>query len=173
MANFDQAFDQAMLAEGGFKLHKVAGDTGGLTYGGIARNKNPDWTGWAYIDRGETPPTHLLRDYYREGWWDPIRGDEIKDQGVAYTLYSFATNSSARLRPTTAIKLAQLAAETVPDGVVGPKTVAAINALNPELFILRFGMARLARYVQIVRNDKTQLKFLLGWTARTISESTT
>lgn len=172
MADFDQAFDRAVLAEGGFKLHKVVNDTGGLTYAGIARNKNPDWAGWAFIDRGETPPTQMVRDFYREGWWNPIRGDEILDQDVAYTFYSFATNSSARLQPTTAIKLAQLAARATPDGVVGPKTVAAINALDPELFILRFGMARLARYADICNKNRSQRDFLLGWLNRTLREST-
>lgn len=171
MADFEQAFERALLAEGGYKLHKVAGDTGGLTYAGIARNPNPDWPGWAYIDRGETPPSQLVRDYYREGWWEPIRGDDIADQCVAYTLYSFATNSSARLRPTTAIKLAQLVAGATPDGVFGPKTLAAINAMHAELFVTKYALARLARYEQIVRRNRVQQKFLLGWLSRTLRES--
>lgn len=173
MADFDQAFERAILAEGGFKLHQVSGDTGGLTYAGIARNKNPDWVGWAYLDAGETPPTALVREYYKTGWWDPIQGDAILDQDVAYTFYSFATNSSARLRPVTAIKLAQLAARTTPDGVVGPKTVAAINRMSPELFILRFGMARMARYADICNKNRSQREFLLGWLNRTLRESAT
>lgn len=172
MANFEQAFEQAILAEGGYQLHKVAGDTGGLTYAGIARNPNPDWPGWAYIDRGETPPSQLVRDYYRAGWWEPIRGGDIADQRVAYTLYSFATNSSVRLRPVTAVKLAQLVAGATPDGVMGPKTVAAINAMNPELFVAKYALARLARYEQIVRRNRTQQKFLLGWLSRVLQEST-
>ena len=171
MADFGQAYERALLAEGGYKLHKVAGDTGGLTYAGIARNPNPDWPGWAYIDRGETPPSQLVRDYYREGWWEPIRGDDIVDQGVAFTLYSFATNSSQRLRPTVAVKLAQLVAGTTPDGVVGPKTLEAINAMNPELFVAKYALARLARYEQIVRRNRSQQKFLLGWLSRTLKEA--
>ncbi len=171
MADFEQAFERALLAEGGYKLHKVAGDTGGLTYAGIARNPNPDWPGWAYIDAGETPPSQLVRDYCREGWWNPIRGDDIADQSVAFTLYSFATNSSPRLRPTVAVKLAQLVAGATPDGVVGPKTLAAINAMNPELFVAKYALARLARYEQIVRSDRSQQKFLLGWLSRTLKES--
>ena len=171
MADFEQAFERALLSEGGYKLHKVAGDTGGLTYAGIARNHNPGWPGWAYIDAGETPPSQLVRDFYREGWWEPIRGDDIADQSVAYTLYSFATNSSPRLRPTVAVKLAQLVAGATPDGVVGPKTLAAINAMNPELFVAKYALARLARYEQIVRRNRSQQKFLLGWLSRTLKES--
>lgn len=171
MADFLQAFERAILAEGGYKLHEVAGDRGGMTYAGIARNPNPGWPGWAYIDRGETPPSQLVRDYYREGWWNPIRGDGITSQDVAYTIYSFATNSSARLRPTVAVKLAQLVAGATPDGVFGPRTLASVNAMEPELFVAKYALARLARYEQIVRRDRTQQKFLLGWLSRTLKEA--
>lgn len=171
MADFLQAFERAILAEGGYKLHEVAGDRGGMTYAGISRNPNPGWPGWAYIDRGETPPSQLVRDYYREGWWNPIRGDGIVSQDVAYTIYSFATNSSARLRPTVAVKLAQLVAGATPDGVFGPRTLASVNAMGPELFVAKYALARLARYEQIVRRDRTQQKFLLGWLSRTLKEA--
>ena len=47
MAQFEPAFEQMMQDEGGYVLHEVPGDTGGMTYAGIARNKNPQWPGWA------------------------------------------------------------------------------------------------------------------------------
>lgn len=173
MADFAPAFERAILAEGGYKLHTVAGDTGGATYAGIARNKNPHWPGWAYIDRGDTPPSELVRSFYREGWWNPIGGDDIADQRAAYSLYSFATNSSAYKAPKTAIKIAQITVGTTPDGVMGPRTMATLNAMDPELFLARFALARIARYAGIVNNDKTrtQGKFLLGWVNRTLTES--
>lgn len=172
MADFKQAFERAILAEGGYKLHTVEGDTGGMTYAGIARNKNPQWPGWAYIDRGDTPPSELVRSFYRQGWWNPIAGDDIKDQKVAYTLYSFATNSSAYKAPTVAVKLAQVVVGVTPDGSVGPKTVAAINAMDPELFLAKFALARIARHTAIVNKDRSQLKFLLGWNNRNLREAT-
>lgn len=171
MADFLQAFERAIVAEGGYKLHTVAGDTGGTTYAGIARNKNPQWPGWAYIDRGETPPTELVRDFYRAGWWAPIRGDEIASQDVAYTLYSFATNSSGYGRPKIAVSLAQVVVGTTPDGVLGPKTLKAINAMEPRLFLALYALARIARYRDIVMRDRSQGKFLLGWINRTLREA--
>jgi len=170
MANFEAAFERALIAEGGYKLHTVAGDRGGMTYAGIARRMNPQWPGWALIDRGETPPAALVRDFYRAGWWSPIRGDEILNQAVAYTLYSFATNSSAYGAPKTAVKLAQIVVGTTPDGIVGPKTVAAINAMDSELFLAKYALARIARYTEIVNRDRSQLKFLLGWLNRSLRE---
>lgn len=171
MADFLPAFERAILAEGGYQLHKVEGDTGGLTYAGIARNPNPQWPGWPFIDRGETPPSEMVRTFYREGWWNPISGDQITDQDVAYTLYSFATNSSAYKAPKTAIRLAQIVVGTTPDGALGPKTLAAINAMEPRLFVALYALARIARYRDIVTKNRTQGKFLLGWINRTLKEA--
>ena len=53
MAQFEPAFEQMIRDEGGYVLHEVPGDTGGMTYAGIARNKNPQWNGWALVDKKE------------------------------------------------------------------------------------------------------------------------
>ena len=171
MADFLPAFERAILAEGGYQLHQVAGDTGGLTYAGIARAKNPQWPGWAWIDRGETPPSQLVRDFYRAGWWEPILGDQICDQEVAYSIYSFATNSSAHGAPKTAVRLVQLVVGTTPDGLMGVKTVEAVNAMEPRLFLALYALARIARYRDIVTRKRDQQKFLLGWINRTLQEA--
>lgn len=172
MADFLPAFERAILAEGGYQLHQVAGDTGGLTYAGIARAKNPQWPGWAWIDRGETPPSQLVRDFYRAGWWLPIRGDEIRDQSVAESIYSFATNSSAFGAPKTAVRLVQVVVGATPDGLMGTKTIEAINVMEPRLFLALYALARIARYRDIVVKDRTQQKFLLGWINRSLQETT-
>ena len=171
MAEFIPAFERAILAEGGYQLHQVTGDTGGLTYAGIARAKNPDWPGWAWVDRGETPPSQLVRDYYRTGWWEPILGDQIRDQSVAETVYSFATNSSARGRPAVAVRLVQIVVGATPDGSMGPRTIEALNAMEPRLFMALYALARIARYRDIVTRDRSQGKFLLGWINRSLNEA--
>lgn len=174
MADFLPAYEAMILAEGGYKLHQVEGDTGGMTYAGIARNKNPDWPGWAYIDRGETPPTQMVRDFYRAGWWVPLQCDAIVDQRIAQAIFSFGVNSSAFGRPAVAAKLAQIVVGVTPDGDVGPKTVAAINAYHPELFLAQYALAKLARYAEICNRDKTRTQarqFLLGWVNRLLKEA--
>lgn len=172
MAEFLPAYEAMILAEGGYKLHKVAGDTGGLTYAGIARNPNPQWPGWAYIDRGDTPPSQMVRDFYRAGYWQPLMGDELASQAVATSLFKFAVNISAPGRPTVAVKIAQLAARVTPDGAFGLKTLAAINAFDEELFLARFTLAQVARYTEICNKDRTReqaKRFLLGWNNRALA----
>lgn len=59
-----------------------------------------------------------------------------------------------------------------PDGVLGPRTLAAVNATPAEMFKSRYALAKLARYRDIVTRDRTQLKFLLGWINRLLREAT-
>ena len=63
MADFLQAFESMIRNEGGYKLHSVEGDRGGMTYAGIARNFHPNWPGWAAIDAGDIPDTELVRQF--------------------------------------------------------------------------------------------------------------
>lgn len=164
MADFAPAFERMVLDEGGFKLHKVPGDRGGVTYAGITRKNWPNWPGWACIDRGETPPTQLVRDFYRKEYWAKYRCDEITSQRVASCIFNFGVNTS----PGVAEKLAQIVAGVSPDGVIGPISVAAINSIAPEVFIAQYTLAKIARYRDIVAKDRSQLKFLLGWINRAL-----
>lgn len=166
MADFLPVYETMIVAEGGYKLANVSGDRGGQTYAGISRVMNPGWEGWAHIDRGEIPPSDLVRSFFRSGWWDPIQGDSIADQRVAATIFGFAENTSAHGRPTVAVKLVQLVVGATPDGQLGEKTLQALNAFNPDLFLARFALARVARRTAICNKDRGQVKFLLGWINR-------
>lgn len=169
--HFDVAYESMILAEGGYKLYTVPGDTGGMTYAGIARNPNPQWEGWRFIDANQIPPTELVRKFYLDGWWVPMRLDDIVDPAAAISLFKFAMNSSAYGRPLVAIKVAQLAAKVTPDGFIGPVTVDAINAMLPELFLARLTIAQVARYTEICNKDRTRVQaktFLLGWNNRAL-----
>lgn len=167
MADFLPAFEAMIVREGGYVVHTVAGDTGGMTYAGIARNKNPQWLGWSVIDDGGTPPPDIVRAFYRANYWAPLRADEVKDQAVASTIFDFGVNAGVG----TAAKLAQVVAGATPDGRLGPKSVEAINAMSPDLFLARYTLAKIARYRDIVRRDRTQVKFLLGWLNRALDFS--
>lgn len=172
MADFLPAFEAMIKDEGGYTLHTILGDRGGQTYAGIARNFNPTWEGWEFVDRRETPPTPMVRNWYHANYWIPIAGDHLTHQAVASSIFNFAVNSSAPGRPTVAVKLAQLVAGATPDGSLGPRSVAALNAMDPEKFVMAYAMAKIARYRDIVTRDRTQIKFLLGWINRTLKDAT-
>lgn len=167
MAEFESAFEKTIQNEGGYALSSVKGDRGGQTYAGIARNFHPAWPGWRYVDNGTTSDielTALVEQFYREGFWDRINGEVIKDQSMAASIYDFAVNAG----PVIAIKLAQMVVGVTPDGVVGPLTSSALNESSPNVFKLQYALAKVARYATICRKDPVQKKFLLGWINRTL-----
>lgn len=167
MADFLPVFERMIRNEGGYVLTNDPNDRGGQTFAGIARNRWPRWAGWSIIDAGGEPQADLVRGFYRANFWTFLRLDEVQNQDVARTLFDFAVNAGTG----TAAKLAQIVVGTTPDGKVGPKTLAALNAADPDLFMARFALAKVARYRDIVTKDRSQLQYLLGWINRTLKEA--
>lgn len=166
MADFNPAFEKMLHDEGGMQLTDIPGDRGGMTYAGIARNANPQWVGWPLVDRKEFGGslTSLVRDFYRQNYWDRIRGDEIRDQQIAETIFNFGVNTGVGV----AVKLAQVIIGAVPDGGIGPKTVELLNRCTPQNFMASYALAKIGRYVNICLKDRSQSKFLLGWVRRSL-----
>ena len=164
MADFQPAFERLIRDEGGYVLHTVPGDRGGQTFAGIARNAHPKWSGWSEVDAGRTPPAQAVFDFYRQEFWQRMRGEELTHQAIASDIFNFYVNAGA-----AALKLAQLVVGATPDGVFGPRTVAALNAADPERFVLAYALAKIARYRDIVTRDRSQQQFLLGWINRTLA----
>jgi lysozyme family protein len=164
MADFLPAFEGMIRDEGGYVLHDVPGDRGGMTYAGIARNMNPDWAGWALIDTKMNVPTALIREFYKVRFWDDMKGDQIQNQNIASSIFNFYVNTG---RP--AKTLAQLVVNVTPDGLFGSVTLSKLNAIDEEKFVMAYALAKIARYRDIVARNRTQIKFLMGWLNRTLA----
>jgi lysozyme family protein len=95
-------------------------------------------------------------------YWDKWRADEIKTQAIANLLVDWYWNSGKY-----GIRLPQKILGVQMDGVVGPKTIAAINSYPDQhrLFQLLW-QEREDYFKRIVTADRTQKKFLAGWLNR-------
>ena len=164
---FEEVFSETIRREGGFTLSNLKGDTGGLTYAGIARNKNPQWPGWVFIDRNEIPPTQLVREFYYNGYWVPIKGD-LLPLPMARELYDFAVNTSAPGKPVVAAKLFQLTIGAQPDGFIGPKTIEKARSFPVEHFPAWFFVAKMTRYHEICMKNRAQRQWLTAWLGRAL-----
>ncbi len=160
MADFEKAF-QRLMDEEGIKLTNDPVDRGGQTYAGISRKHNPKWVGWKFIDAGDTPPLDMVRDFYHQYYWMPVKGDQITSQPVAEALFSQFVNMGAN-----AIKLMQACVNVIQDGKIGPKTLAAINRYPEAYLLLMYSHVNIRRYHAIGMKDKTQRVFWPGWIAR-------
>lgn len=166
---FLKAFAKLMELEGGLVLHRVAGDAGGLTFGGISRNAWPDWEGWDILKEHGSHDLRLpgmVQKFYGVHYWDKLMCGEMPD-GIATEIFTFGVVAGVG----TSTKLAQGICEAKVDGIMGPATIDKINEMEataPGLFVPWFKLGQIARYAAIARNDMTQRKFLLGWVNRAL-----
>lgn len=177
MADFTKAFQLVIANEGGYG--NDPDDTGGETYKGIARKIFSKWDGWTKIDqlkRQSGFPANLdkdpelqqnVEDFYRINFWDKMNGDLIASQRMAESIFDFGVNAGIG----TSATLAQLVVEINPDGVLGKETVAKLNVFDPEHFLAAFTVAKIARYVNIVKKRPTSRKYFYGWILRALGET--
>ena len=177
MADFTQAFQLMIAHEGGYG--NDPDDPGGETYKGVARKIFSKWDGWTKVDilkRQSGFPANLdkdpelqqnVSDFYRVTFWDKINGDQITNQNVANSIFDFGVNAGSG----TSGSLAQMVVGAKSDGVIGPDSISAINSFDPDYFLASFTVAKIARYVNIVKKRPTSRKYFYGWVIRALGEN--
>jgi len=97
---------------------------------------------------------------FKEGYWDRVKADDINNQSIADLLVDWCWTSGVY-----GIKLPQRVLGVKDDGVVGGKTIAAINDYpdQKELFN-KLWNRRKKHFQDIAKNGKE--KFLAGWLNR-------
>lgn len=97
----------------------------------------------------------------KRNYWDRWKADQIKSQSLANLLVDWVWGSGAY-----GIKIPQYVLGVKVDGVVGAKTLAALNARNPKELFARLKAERKAFIERIVAKNKTQRRFYNGWMRR-------
>jgi lysozyme family protein len=181
---FDHAYAVTLAHEGGYANHKA--DRGGETYKGIARKFHPDWPGWLQIDAhlATGASRHgldllpglsgLVMAFYRKEFWQPLRCEEIADQKVAEELFDTSVNMGhkrgVQFLQRSVNLLGRIGNEVVEDGIIGPVTIAAVNALiieqaAPSIVKAQNGL-QFGHYEKIIERDPSQRVFFRGWLRR-------
>ena len=153
MANFDKAIDEVLVNEGGYI--NDPSDKGGETKFGISKRAYPN------VDI-KNLTTGEAKAIYKKDYWDKIKGDDIKSDLTAYEIFDTAVNMGIR----TAGKLAQIVLKVYPDGIIGNKTLNALNSIDEDVFISNYKLAKIARYIYITKKNPKNRKFFFGWINR-------
>lgn len=94
-------------------------------------------------------------------YWNRWKADKINDEWLAYLLVDWVWGSGAY-----GITKVQKYLGVVNDGIVGPKTLAALNALDPKKAFQDIWKIREQYLYSIVKNRPANKKFLNGWLRR-------
>lgn len=94
-------------------------------------------------------------------FWDKWKADQINNESIALILVDWVWGSGKY-----GITIPQKAIGVTADGIVGPKTIAAVNAKDPKQLFDLIRKERLAYIERICRSRSTNLKYKRGWLNR-------
>lgn len=151
--------------EGGFVNHPA--DPGGPTNKGVTLTT---WKSQGYDKDGDgdidVDDLRIITDedalaILKRNYWNRWRADEIKDQSIANLLVDWVWSSG-----TYGIKIPQRILGVTVDGIVGPKTLAAVNDGYALGTFRRLHNERREYLQRIVQINPTQRVHLNGWLRR-------
>jgi hypothetical protein len=154
--NFDACLAKVLEHEGGYVFHKL--DPGGMTNLGVTKKVWEEWVGHEVDEkamRGLTPK--IVGPMYKVKYWDKVKGDDLP-AGVDYVVFDAAVNSG----PGRAAKWLQACVGVEPDGGIGPKTLAAVNAFDASQLVEDYAKRRLSFLMDLQHWDT----FGKGWGRR-------
>ncbi|WP_151746213.1 glycoside hydrolase family 108 protein [Acinetobacter soli] len=158
--NFEIAFQRLIGHEGGYSNDR--NDPGNWTGGkvgigkllgtkfGLAANTYPNLD----IKNLTTDQAKLI---YKKDWWDKLGADQLHP-AIVYQLWDFAINAGK----SRAVKELQQVAGVPDDGLIGPKTIAAVKVMEVNDVLLMLAAERLKFYTSLSTWDR----YGKGWTNR-------
>jgi len=153
--HFDEAFHHLLGHEGAYSNHPD--DPGGETMWGVTKAVAREN---GYEGLMKDLPVDTAKVIYKAKYWDAVRVEELPPV-LRYAVFDAAVNSG----PGTSIRWLQEAVGATPDGVLGPKTLAAINELNPDGVLRRM----LGKRLNAMTNMRGWPSFSAGWARRIAS----
>jgi len=162
VASFELAIAFVLPLEDTHPSGKVTVDSDGTTRFGLLSVWHADLVQEGFYTMPAEQAIILAKACYRAQYWEPIQGDSITSNVVAAQLLSIAVNDGLG----TAVKMAQQTVGLSPDGIFGPQTLMAVNAMNPNQFLNSFGAEAKAHYRAIVAEYPAKVVDLQGWINR-------
>ncbi|WOB24740.1 MULTISPECIES: glycosyl hydrolase 108 family protein [Xanthomonas] len=148
MSQFDSLIDRVLAHEGGYVNDPR--DPGGETQWGISKRQYPQLN-----IRSLTRAQAI--EIYRRDYWQRVQGDKLP-AAAAFQVMDAAVNHGVG----TAIRWLQRAVGVADDGVIGPRTLAAVAVAPAADLVLLFNAERLEFYAKLSTFDA----FGKGWTRR-------
>jgi len=161
MSHFNSAVNKVLVHEGGYIFDAI--DPGGETNFGISKRQYPD------VDIKKLTKKSAV-EIYKKDYWLRWRCDEISDEYIASKYLDLVVN----LHPKTAGNILQralcAAGKRVKwDGVVGSKTLAAVNDVSPVALLSALRSEQACHYRMRIQDSPAMEKYRKGWMKRAYS----
>ncbi len=167
-AVFDEAFNFVLDTETREYTNDPR-DSGGPTKFGVTLRAYASFVGWQVTPEEIRNLTEdQAKAFYFRRYWHPLRCDRITRLTVAICLFDSGVLYGVGTATLMAQETAVLCGGPVLkfDGVIGDKSIAAINSIEEELFIETFYRQLILRIDLVVSKYPKNAVFRDGWTNR-------
>lgn len=174
--------DFIFCVEGGYFNHP--NDPGGETMYGIIKTEA---RAWGYDGKMRDLPKEVAIQIYKKKYWKGTGLMNIKNFGVAMTIFDFQVNSGlrgAKIAQKTANKLYENrtveptfkkamegTAPLAVDGKLGPKSFEVLNKIPPLEFLMAYNIFQEDQYEDLMRANSKLRVFDEGWENRMVKKS--
>ena len=161
MDRFERIFDYLLRVEGGYSDDKY--DKGGKTKYGIIESEARKY---GYKGEMRDMPIDIARDinnkkdYHRNGL------DTLKSDKIALSICDFVVNAGNWGTKKAQAALNELGFDLRVDGILGEKSLAALNEVDENKFLEKYHDLQRRYYRVLAANKPSQKKFLTGWLNR-------
>lgn len=150
---FKQIIEFTLKNEGGYVFDPQ--DSGGETKYGISKRSYP------HVDIKHLTQLQAVAIYKRD-FWDKYPFDKIEDFEVCAKLFDMAVNMGF----VQAAKLLQRCLGVADDGIIGTKTLQAINDANAQDLLSAYKAKLREFYALLVTKNPKNERFFNGWIRR-------
>ena len=161
MDRFKKFLDYIFEVEGGYTNDE--NDRGGATNFGITEEEAREF---GYTGDMRNLTKDFAKNIYLKKYYLGNKLDKIKNDKVALSIFDWAVNSGRRGIKKAQIVANKFGASLIVDGIIGSKTLEAINAIEPKMFLNEYHEMQRTFYKNLAAKDNTQEDFLKGWLNR-------
>lgn len=181
---FDRAYILLTLAEFSNRedkfLHRNIGEKS-YTLGGIYQHihKDNEVMDWDFVDKlvklchqdfkrasvmlfHDTRIKAQVHAFFKANYWNPAKLDEVQSNIMAQEIFLMGVVAGV----STAVKLAQRLIGTTPDGIIGKKTIKALNIFDEKIFDKRYDALEENYFNSIIEHNPELEINRDGWYAR-------
>lgn len=170
--SFTKAFAYLLINEG-VTYSNAVNDRGGPTKYGVTLATLIQWRKF----KGRPAPTATdvqnlttleAGEMYEAWYWVKTGGDGLSQNSVATALFDAGvlTGTGWVCKGAQNIASQLTGTQLKIDGLIGPKTLAAVNACQPQPFLLAFVAYQQAHFIDIINRDATQRVYSKNWQRR-------
>lgn len=161
MDRFEKFLNYIFEVEGGYTNDE--NDRGGKTTWGITEEEAREF---GYTGDMRNLTIDFAKNIYLKKYYLGNKLDKILNDKVALSIFDWAVNSGGKGIKKAQIVANKFGANLIIDGIIGNKTLEAINSINPEAFLKEYHEMQRTFYKNLAAKDNSQEDFLKGWLNR-------